>query len=252
MRRRDIYWSLFHKPEKRQIDDLRTDDIEIIHEILPKTDHVQWLVWREGFNAWKPLADFPELIVSLRQANQMKAPSIPAPPPVAPRAERAESRSDRPERSEPRAEPRVSVQQPRAAEVTTDIRKETIAATTVQDRLQRQSSLDSEVEFEIADDTALGDRDARYARSWEFRILTSGKPILNKTVDISTRGMALLEALPKNLPKYFNVELHVHGVVIPLVCSELPPKPGKPSNRVKIEVNHQPSLLVSTLISYDK
>lgn len=79
MRRRDTYWSLFHTPEKRQINDLRTDHVEAIFEALPVNDHKDWAIWREGFRTWKPFADFPQLLLSLR--NLSPSPSEnPAPP----------------------------------------------------------------------------------------------------------------------------------------------------------------------------
>ena len=51
MRRRDYYWSLFQKSEKRQLDDLRTEYVEVAFEVLPKATHDDWLVWREGFRS---------------------------------------------------------------------------------------------------------------------------------------------------------------------------------------------------------
>lgn len=83
MRRRDHYWSLFHLPEKRQLNDLRTDHVEAVFEALPQGDQKDWLVWREGFRTWKPFSDFPQLIQSLRQAMRSAPPAesrVPSPP----------------------------------------------------------------------------------------------------------------------------------------------------------------------------
>ena len=80
MRRRDTYWSLFHTPEKRQINDLRTDHVEAIFEALPTMHHKDWVIWREGFRSWKPFSDFPQLITSLRQLAGPESEK-PAPPP---------------------------------------------------------------------------------------------------------------------------------------------------------------------------
>ena len=222
MRRRDIYWSLFNKSEKRQIDDLRTDYIEVVYEVIPEKDRAEWMVWRDGFRSWKPLDDFPQLLVSLRQAGQVNGPSVPAP---SPSAAAPTSKADSAVTKKP--------------------------ATTIQDRLARQGSLDESVDFDLIDHAELGDRDMRYQKKWEFRIITTGKPILNQTVDISNRGVNLKDPLPKGLPRYFNAELVVGKEVIGLVCSELPGKDGAPSSRVRIEVNHQPNVLQSALISHD-
>lgn len=79
MRRRDTYWSLFHTPEKRQINDLRTDHVEAVFEAIPTKDHKDWVIWREGFRSWKPFADFPQLLTSLRQIAPAESEK-PAPP----------------------------------------------------------------------------------------------------------------------------------------------------------------------------
>jgi hypothetical protein len=81
VRRRDYYWSLYHGPEKRQLNDLRTDQVEAIFEAIPDKNKTDWAIWREGFQSWKPLIDFPALLVSLRRVARLadEAP-IPAPP----------------------------------------------------------------------------------------------------------------------------------------------------------------------------
>jgi hypothetical protein len=53
MRRRDYFWSLYHVPRKKQMDDLRTDQVEAIFEALPEPDRKHWRVWRESFQAWR-------------------------------------------------------------------------------------------------------------------------------------------------------------------------------------------------------
>lgn len=216
MRRRDVYWSLFHKAEKRQIDDLRTDAIEIVYEVIPVKDRAEWLIWREGFRNWKPLEDFPHLLLSLREVGQANAPSVPAPKPV--------------QKSETVA---------------------TTAPTTVQDRLAKQGSLeDDDADFGIINESDLAERDVRYKKKWEVRILTGGKPILNQTVDISNRGMNLRDPVPKGLTRYFNVELVAGDSFIPLMCSEIKSADGSASRRIRIEVNHHPNALQTALLQY--
>jgi hypothetical protein len=118
----------------------------------------------------------------------------------------------------------------------------------VQDRLARQGSLDSSVDFDlVAEYEALGARDDRYRKKWQIRIITDGKPIVLTTVDVSYRGFSLKESLPKGLPRYFNVEAVAGKIVIPLICSEIPSKEG-PSSRLRIEVNHDPSLFQTALL----
>lgn len=241
MRRRDTYWSLFHRNEKRQIDDLKTDAIETIHEVIPVKDRDDWLVWREGFATWKPLADFPNLLASLRKGGMMNAPSQPAPAPA---------QKDVPTRLAEPAE-RSAAAAPAANTVSTPAAKPAASPTketTVQDRLARQGSLESEVDFDLLAETeALGARDDRYRKKWQIRIITDGKPIVLTTIDVSSRGFSLKETLPKGLPQYFNVEAVAGNIVVPLICSEIPTKNG-PSTRLRIEVNHDPSLFQSALL----
>ncbi len=75
MRRREYYWSLFHRPAKNQLDDLRTDQIEAVYAAVPKSRHGEYLIWKEGFASWKPFGDFPEILISLRTAPQKHEPA---------------------------------------------------------------------------------------------------------------------------------------------------------------------------------
>jgi hypothetical protein len=245
MRRRDTYWSLFHKIEKRQIDDLKTDAVEVVYEVIPSKDRGDWLVWREGFATWKPLEDFPTLLQSLRKGGMLSAPSQPAPAP----AQRDVPTKIADSSTSKSSKDRVAKGGPRNAS-TADETKSVAARkeTTVQDRLARQGSLESEVDFDLLAETeALGDRAARYRKKWQIRILTEGKPFMNTTVDASNRGFSLKDPLPKGLPRYFNVEVFAGEMVIPLICSEVPSKSGA-STRLRIEVNHNPSLLQAALL----
>jgi hypothetical protein len=223
MRRRDTYWSLFHKSEKRQIDDLKTDAIEVIYEIIPEKDREDWLVWREGFATWKPLGDFTGLLIALRKGGMLNAPSQPAPSPV-----RKDSATV------------TSVKKPTAGKA----KKET----TIQDRLARQGALESGIDFDLVSEMELGDRAARYPKKWQIRILTNAKPLIFTTKDVSNRGFSLKEPLPKGLPPYFNVEVVANKMVIPLICSEIASTNGAPSTRLRIEVNHNPGLLQAALL----
>jgi hypothetical protein len=79
MRRREYFWSLFHVPRKKQMDDLRTDQVEAIYEALPDSDRKQWRVWRESFQSWKELTEFPLFIEQLRKGQPPPVEVPPAP-----------------------------------------------------------------------------------------------------------------------------------------------------------------------------
>jgi hypothetical protein len=210
MRRRDYYWSLFQKSEKRQIDDLRTEYVEVVFEVLPKATIDDWLVWREGFRSWKPLSDFPALLTSLREGNAGGA-AQPAPPQATEIAEKK---------------------------------------TSVQTRLERASGGNVEAEFAISDESGSDDRDTRYPKKWEVRIqMGGGKPVINQSVDVSNKGIHLRDPLPRGLPNYFNVELKTADSVIPLICSEIQTADGSASKRLRIEVNHHAGALTSALLA---
>lgn len=81
MRRRIVYWSLFHHDEKNQIDDLKTDQVEAIWAAIPKSQRSQWLIWRESFRTWKPFTEFSLLIEDLRKERPRSEPP-PMPPKV--------------------------------------------------------------------------------------------------------------------------------------------------------------------------
>lgn len=240
MRKRDIYWSLFHSPEKRQIDDLNTDAIEVIYDVLSAKSRMEWLVWREGFATWKPLEDVPTLILSLRKGGMMNAPSVPAP---APAQKEVATRLAGAPHTAAASQPTKTDTKP-----VTLLSAEPKNETTIQDRLARQGSLDSEVDLDILADTELGDRAARYRKKWIVHILTEGKPLVFTTVDVSNRGMNLKEPLPKGLPRYFNVEVIANEITVPLICSEIRSKDSTPSTRIRIEVCHDPSLLQMALL----
>jgi hypothetical protein len=79
MRRRDFYWSLYHLRERRQLDDLKTEQIEAIYAALSKSAHQEYLIWKDGFENWKPLGDFEQILVSLRRQGPEPAAKPPSP-----------------------------------------------------------------------------------------------------------------------------------------------------------------------------
>lgn len=213
MRRRDFYWSLFQKNEKRQINDLRTEYVEVAYEVLPKADHDNWLIWREGFRSWKPLADFPALLKSLREAGGSTGEQPPA---------------------------------PKISTVADNHR------TSVQTRLERANANTTDLggDLEFSEESEHNERDMRYPKKWEVRINAGGaKALVNQTVDVSMRGLRLRDPLPRGLPNYFNVELRFYDQVIALVCSEMKTPDGSASHKLRIDVNQQPGVLQSALIA---
>ena len=202
MRRRDTYWSLFHTPEKRQINDLRTDHLEAIFEAISVKDHKDWFIWREGFSTWKPFTDFPQLIANLRQtSSQAITEKIPAPP----------GKRD--------GESGVSPSRTSTGRIEGPI--ETVA-------------------FEFAEDTDdLSERETRFPKRWDLRLIAGDRAVAAQTVNVSLNGMQLKEPLPVDFPKYFNAEFKAAGHTFSLVCSAIKDPTGKPSTRLKIEVNDQ-------------
>lgn len=210
MRKRDTYWSLFHTPEKRQINDLRTDHVEAIFEAIPKKDQKDWVIWREGFRTWKPLTDFPQLIQSLRHASATTpdAHKPPAPP-------GGSSSSNDATRVAMDSNPSIGI--PRAK---FEAPAETIA-------------------FEFADDNVLDERDTRFPKKWEVRVHAGEKTYVAHTIDVSLHGMYLKEMLPLDLPDYVNVEIRTPHNTFGVICTPVRSQVEKGISRLKIEVNEQ-------------
>lgn len=80
MRRRVVYWSLYHRDEKNQIDDLRTDQVEAVWAAIPVSHRSGWLIWREGFKTWKPFEEFPIMLEDLRKTDVSRGFQPPVPP----------------------------------------------------------------------------------------------------------------------------------------------------------------------------
>ena len=111
---------------------------------------------------------------------------------------------------------------------------------------------ESEQSVELSlDKTGQGDdrNNFRFDKKLEVRIVAGEKVYNNTTVNISLKGMQLLTALPKGLPRYFNIEIRQNDKVIPVVCTEVKNRDGSPSKRVKIEVNDYTSGLLAMLLA---
>jgi hypothetical protein len=277
LRRREYHWSLFHSTEKNQIDGLRTDQVEAVFAAIPKNQKKEWFIWKEGFDAWKPFEDFPQLVLSLRKADDRV---FEQPPPfpganetvagtmagtsvgtsvgtmsaidLAPPSQPSQSQSSQ-QTQQPAAARPVEVQ-PK-----TTPPKESVRAVKSSNHNQaipgQKLVLDADQVGEGEDDLSLmrsgvlEDRNnMRFDKVLEVRIFIGDEVFKNSTSNISLKGMQLREALPKSLPRYFNVEIGKGDRTIPVVCSEVKSKEG-PSMRLKIESNEHASALLTMLLS---
>lgn len=261
MRRRDYYWSLYHTTEQNQIDNLRTDQVEAIYAAIPESMRDEWWIWRDGFESWKPFEDFPQLLVNLRQADShvVMTPTPPraaAPRRTVPAAPPAKESKKEKTQSGARVE---KSKKPQSRDEDGFTKSGTKMVPSPSSATKAKSIGPARFELEDDDDKPLEltlmragkgeDRsNFRFDRNLEVRVLVGEKAYANSTVNVSLKGMQLAAALPKNLPRYFNVEIRQGNKVIPVVCSEVKNSDGSPSNRVKIEVNdYSPALLALLL-----
>lgn len=289
MRRREYHWSLFHSTEKNQLDGLRTDQVEAVFAALPKSQKKDWFIWKEGFDAWKPFEDFPQLVLSLRKADDRvfeQPPPFPganetmagvttvvdlgpasSPIAVAPASAQttsAQSATPHQQQQQQQAQQQQTQAKPAAAQPKAIAPRE--AARTVKSMNQSAANsspailgqklvLDADQVGDDGEDLSLmrsgvlEDRNnMRFDKILEVRIFIGDEVFRNSTLNISLKGMQLREALPKSLPRYFNVEIGKGDRTIPVVCSEVKSKDG-PSMRLKIESNEHASALLTMLLS---
>lgn len=209
MRKREHYWSLFHNPENNQLDGLRTDQVEAIYSALPPKMREDWFIWKEDFDGWRPLTEFPSILIGLRKSDENKVILPPEPP----------SQIGKPVSGDFKR--RVTYEAP--------------------DALTAALSLETKVRPE--------DRgQVRFDRKLEIRIYGKDKVYPNQSVDISTTGMQVRDPLPAGLPKSFKVEIRVANKVIPVTASEMKPKSG-PSNRLKLDAGEYDQALFTLLLA---
>jgi hypothetical protein len=78
----------------------------------------------------------------------------------------------------------------------------------------------------------------RYAKKFKVRIFTPKGIVAMSTVDCSVSGFKLRDPLPEGLPRFFHCEIDLGPEgKIPLICSEVKEKDGRPATRVRIQVN---------------
>lgn len=255
MRRREYYWSLFHASEKNQLDGLRTDQVEAIFAAIPKSQKREWHVWKEGFDAWKPFEDFPQLVISLRKADDQP---VETPPPFPTSTQAAETMtntsslagvpSGKPAAAAKPTASKPTTVQPISARAKAAVAKNPGAPTS---KLVLEDEDEEELELSLVRSGVLEDRNnMRFDKIFEVRVFIGEDVYPNASVNISLKGMQLRDPLPKSLPRYFNVEIGKKGErAIPVVCSEVKSKDGSPSTRLKIESNEHASALLTMLLA---
>lgn len=78
----------------------------------------------------------------------------------------------------------------------------------------------------------------RYHKKFKIRIFTPKGIVAMTTIDCSISGFKLKDPLPEGLPRFFHVEIDLGpDGKIPLICSEVREKDGRPATRVRIQVN---------------
>jgi hypothetical protein len=112
------------------------------------------------------------------------------------------------------------------------------------------SILENEAELSLESRLAAQARvTPRYRQRFEFRAKVAGQVFQSHTVNISITGMQLAAALPENAPRYLQVELRLGTHAIPLLCSVVLTPEGKPSSRLRIEINDNLNLLQTLLLA---
>lgn len=248
MRRRDYYWSLYHDAEFNQIDNLRTDQVEAVFAAIPKSMKSQWWIWRDGLDDWKPFEDFPDLLLSLRKTEEHQV--VTPPVPIGNTFGREKPKKTAASSAEPEA-PAAKKPSINEEKTLTGTRMAPTEMSLTPEREPAKFDIDPNEPVELTlMRTGVGEdrNNFRFETSLDVRIIVGSRTFANKTVNISLKGMQLKTTLPKNLPRYFNVEIRKKDTIIPVVCSEVKNPDGSPSNRVKIEVNdHAPALLAILL-----
>jgi hypothetical protein len=236
MRTREYHWSLFHAPEKNQLDGLRTDQVEAVFAAIPKADRIEWFVWKESSPSWKPLEDFPELLASLRRADNRVWETPPVPDELGTKAGTKAGPSTK-------VSSAVRSKTMTNAGTKSGIRKSNAKPVLTMDENEK-------VEFSLLRGGVGEDRlNVRFQRKIDIKIIAGDQTYQNSTVDISLKGMSLKNPLPPSLPSYYTVEIKHDRQLISLVCSTIASIDGSPSKRIRIEANEYSNALFTFLLS---
>lgn len=222
MRRREYYWSIFHSKGGNQLDGLRTDQVEAVFSALPKLMHKEWLIWRDGFEDWKPFEDFPQLMISLRKVDA-KGPEAPPPPSSKVVGKKSSF---------------LGMQ---------DSHTEHLSKNSIQQVFEEEGQTG---DLSLVTVGNIEDRNNfRFEKKYAIRIFDGDHVYENKTVNISLKGMQLQNPLPQGLPQYINVEIIYQDQIVPVVCSEIRGQANEPVTRLKFEVNDYSPRLLAILLS---
>lgn len=89
----------------------------------------------------------------------------------------------------------------------------------------------------------------RYTKKFKVRIFTPKGIVTVSTIDCSVSGFKLRDPLPEGLPRFFHCEIDLGPEgKIPLICSEVKEKDGRPATRVRIQVNDHLQTFKSALM----
>ena len=220
MRRKDYYWSLFSVDEKKQLDDLRSDQVEAIYAALAEKDHGRWLVWMEGFLSWKSFKEFPTLLQDLRKAGiSAESPKAPSPP----------------------AKGGDEVEREREEEILKELEEE----------IEATGGPSLEVDGRSSTRNSGGRRDGarRYSGKFEVAIIGPQGRFRTRTTNASLNGLQIEDELPATIPRFFTLEMRGQdGDMIAMLCSAIRNPDGSPSTRLKIESNDHVNVLRSWLL----
>jgi hypothetical protein len=223
MRRRDHYWSLYHLDESKQLDELRTDQVEAVFSAIPVKDQGRWLIWKDGLVSWKPFSEFPDLVRELRKvASEATISRAPAAP-------------DKTGEEIERERDRTVVKE--LKELETPFELEARRAPGRGSTPSRGSS------------SGRRDRSRRYMGRFKVEVASPLGRFKTVTLNASLSGMHLKDPLPSWVPRYFN--LIVHGPKegkITLLCSAIRERSGAPPLRIKIESNDHVNVLRTWLL----
>jgi hypothetical protein len=109
---------------------------------------------------------------------------------------------------------------------------------------------ESTLSLMLESEAATEDRNnVRYQKRYRLRIFTAKGIITVTTVDCSISGFKLKDPLPEGLPRFFHVEIDLGPEgKIPLICSEVKEKDGRPATRIRIQVNDNIQIYKSALM----
>lgn len=219
-------WSLFRQSDRKQFDDLSASTVEFFYHALPEQFHGDWLVWKEGLEKWHP---FSEALGYLK--SRPKEPATP-PPVIEENTQTHGTVSSRVLQavatSSLRLKSTSGYTSPGLSEGEKTGSRKVLS-------LSDEETMSLMLESQLASD----DRsNVRYSKKFKVRIFATQGILQTSTVDCSISGLRLSESLPEGLPKFFHLEIDL-GLdgKIPLICTAIPGRDGKPGDRVHIQVN---------------